>query len=151
MTQGRYATPEAFKQALEARLRRAAAAARVPLNRHRQLLLFDRLLARLVSAFPGHVVLKGGVALELRLPRARTTRDVDLRLTGSTEGLLERLQGAGRLDPSDHLAFVVTSDTEMTEIDGEGMVYGGRRFRAEGRPRRSSTHTRCRAPSPTRA
>ena len=46
-------------------------------------------------------ILKGGLALELRLDRARTTKDVDLRMVGSPEGILERLQEAGRLDLGD--------------------------------------------------
>lgn len=83
-----YATPAAFKQALEARLRTEAAATRRDLARVRQLLVFERFLSRVFAAFGENVVLKGGVVLELRLARARTTRDIDLRASGDPEKML---------------------------------------------------------------
>jgi hypothetical protein len=129
----RYASPEAFKHALEARIRQAAAKTFMPSNRHRQLFVFDRFLARLFAEFKERIIVKGGVALELRLTRARTTRDVDVRLIGDAEGLLERLQQAGRFDLGDCLSFIVIPDAEAPTIEGDGMVYGGRRFRVEPR------------------
>jgi nucleotidyltransferase AbiEii toxin of type IV toxin-antitoxin system len=45
--------------------------------------VFDRLLARVTRVLGKAAMLKGGLVLELRLERARTTRDVDLRLVGS--------------------------------------------------------------------
>ncbi len=71
-----YATPVAFKQALEQRLRTEVAGDGEALNRRRQLLVFDRFMARVVAVFADAVVLKGGLVLELRLARARTTKDV---------------------------------------------------------------------------
>jgi len=129
----RYESPEAFKQALEARVRRAARDGGVDMGRFRQLLVFDRFLARIFEELPDRVVAKGGVVLELRLERARTTRDVDLRVVGAPDGLLEALQRAGRRDLGDYLSFIVVSDTEHPTIEGDGMVYEGRRFRAEAR------------------
>ncbi|MCY0987104.1 hypothetical protein OV203_08215 [Nannocystis sp. ILAH1] len=84
-----YDSPLAFKQALDMRLR-AAATARNPLTRRRQRLVFERFLARVFAAFPTAVTVKGGVSLELRITRARATRDVDLRWMGSPEDLLDR-------------------------------------------------------------
>lgn len=81
----RYESPEAFKQALEARVRRAARDSGLDMGRLRQLLVFDRFLARVFEELQDEVVLKGGVVLELRLERARTTRDVDLRVTGDPD------------------------------------------------------------------
>lgn len=78
-------------------------------------------------------MLKGGVVLELRLERARTTRDVDLRLTGDPEQLLEQLQRAGQRDLGDCLSFILMPDAEDPTMKGDGMVYEGRRFRAEAR------------------
>jgi hypothetical protein len=49
-------------------------------------------------AFGDAVMLKGGLVLELRLERARTTKDVDLRIGGSSDDVLARLQAAGILD-----------------------------------------------------
>lgn len=50
MTERTYASPAAFEQALEHRLR-AATDTGPELNRRRQLLVFDRFLARVVDAF----------------------------------------------------------------------------------------------------
>ena len=47
--------------------------------------MFDRFLARVVQIFGNAVLLKGGLVLELRLERARATKDVDLRLVGSAD------------------------------------------------------------------
>jgi Nucleotidyl transferase AbiEii toxin, Type IV TA system len=77
-------------------------------------------------------MLKGGMALELRLERARTTKDIDLRLTGSPDDLQERLQEAGRLELGDWLQFEVTPDPRHPVLEGEGLVYQGQRFRVAG-------------------
>jgi hypothetical protein len=64
-----YASPEAFKQALEQRLR-AASKGGAEFARRRQLLVFDRFLARIVAVLGDAATLKGGLVLELRLDRA---------------------------------------------------------------------------------
>lgn len=130
MSKRTYATPHAFKQALEKRLRDSVATG-AELGRRRQLLVFDRFLARVVAVLGDAVTLKGGLVLELRLRRARTTKDVDLRLTGSPDRLLERLQEAGRRALGDFMSFEVQPDVHHPEIDNEGMKYEGLRFRAE--------------------
>jgi hypothetical protein len=124
-----YASPEAFKQAVEQRLR-AMSNAGTDFGRRRQLLVFDRFLARVVAVLGDAVMLKGGLVVELRLERARTTKDVDLRLTGSPEHVLRQLQEAARLDLGDFLVFEVGPDDEHPEINNEGMQYEGMRFRA---------------------
>jgi len=86
-------SPEAFKQALEQRLR-AVTKTGAAFARKRQLLVFDRFLARIVQVLGDTPTLKGGLVLELRLDRARTTKDIDLRLTGPSDGVLPRLQEA---------------------------------------------------------
>jgi hypothetical protein len=106
MTARKYDSPGAFKQALEQRLRRDSSSG-VDFARRRQLVVFDRFLARVVQVMGDAVILKGGLVLELRLERARTTKDIDLRLVGSPEGVLERLQEAGRLDLGDFMSFQV--------------------------------------------
>ena len=132
MTMSRYRTPVAFKQALEQRLR-AASVSGVDFARRRQLLVFDRFLARVAHAFGDAAILKGGLVLELRLERARTTKDVDLRLVGSPDGVLDRLQEAGRLDLGDFMTFEVLADADHPEIQNEGMQYDGLRHRVEAR------------------
>ncbi|HQK19684.1 MAG TPA: hypothetical protein PLJ27_19650, partial [Polyangiaceae bacterium] len=82
-----YASPEAFKQALEQRLRSSAKTG-AEFARKRQLLVFDRFLARIVAVLGNAVTLKGGLALEFRLDRARTTKDIDLGMVGSPQHVL---------------------------------------------------------------
>jgi hypothetical protein len=97
MTARTYNSPKAFKEALEQRLRSASKNG-VDFARRRQLLVFDRFLARLVAVLSDTVLLKGGLVLELRLERARTTKDIDLRLTGSPARRRPYLQIFRKLD-----------------------------------------------------
>jgi hypothetical protein len=128
----RYATPLAFKQALEQRIKTSSTTG-ADFARRRQLLVFDRFLARVVSVVGDAVTLKGGLVLEMRLARARTTKDIDLRMIGSADNVLERLQAAGRLDLGDYMSFEVQPDVDHPEIRNEGMQYDGYRYRAECR------------------
>jgi hypothetical protein len=125
-----YSSPEAFKQALEQRLRTFTTSG-AEFARKRQLLVFDRFLARVVTVFGDAATLKGGLVLELRIERARTTKDVDLRVVGSPADVLERLQEAARKDLGDFMAFEVSPDVDHPEIQNDGMQYDGLRFRAE--------------------
>jgi hypothetical protein len=127
-----YKSPAAFKQALEQRLR-ARAKTGVEFARSRQLLVFERLLARLGAVLGDAVTLKGGLALEFRLERARTTKDVDLRLMGSPEHVLAKLQKAARSELGDFMTFEILPGERGTEIQNDGMIYEGLRFWAECR------------------
>lgn len=129
MTIRTYSSPEAFKQALEQRLRTAAKSG-AEFARRRQLLVFDRFLARVVAVLGDAATLKGGLVLELRIERARTTKDVDLRMVRSPDDILARLQEAGRRDLGDFVTFEVGPDEDHPEIQNEGMQYDGLRFRA---------------------
>lgn len=128
----RYATPKAFKQALDSRIRRAAEEKGIPIARQRQLLVFDRYLARLYHEFADAFVLKGALALQARIATDRGTRDLDALTSGDPETILPRLQAAGRLDLGDYLTFTVVPDPKHPEITGESVIYGGRRFRVQG-------------------
>ena len=132
MTVRTYSSPEAFKQALEQRLRTSAKSG-ADFARKRQLLVFDRFLARVVAVLGDTAMLKGGLVLELRLKRARTTKDVDLRMVGPADDILARLQEAARRDVADFMAFEVGPDDDHPEIQNDGMPYDGLRFRAECR------------------
>jgi Nucleotidyl transferase AbiEii toxin, Type IV TA system len=125
-----YSSPAAFKQALEERLRTSAKTG-AEFARKRQLLVFDRFLARVVAVIGEAATLKGGLVLELRLKRARTTKDVDLRMVGSPDGALAKLQETARRDLGDFLTFEVGPDADHPEIQNDGMQYDGLRFRAE--------------------
>jgi hypothetical protein len=128
-----YPSPAAFKQALEARLRADATRTGRALPRQRQLVVFDRFLARVMETLGERVIVKGGVVLELRLSRARTTKDVDLRVLGDPAALEAQLRAACSLDLGDHLGFEIRPDPEHPTIEGEGIIYAGRRFRASAR------------------
>jgi hypothetical protein len=72
VTSRTYASPAAFKQALEQRLR-ATWKTGPEFARRRQLLVFDRFLARVVTVLGEAVTLKGGLVVELRLERHATS------------------------------------------------------------------------------
>src|SRR5690606_22938191 len=115
MTIRTYASPDAFKQAVEQRLR-AGSRSGAEFARKRQLLVFDRFLARVVAVLGDAATLKGGLVLELRLERARTTKDVDLRMLHSPDDVLAKLQEAGRKNLGDFMTFVVVPDDNHPEI-----------------------------------
>lgn len=128
MKRRRYETPVAFKAALEERLRRHGIG---ELTHHRQLVIFERFLARIAEVLGDTVTLKGGLVIELRLERARTTKDVDLRVIGSSDNLLPRLQAIGKRDLGDFMAFEIAPHADHPIIDSDGLRYDGLRFRAE--------------------
>lgn len=75
----RYGDSAALRQALLKRLANQAADLGLPSERLQRRATFERLLVRLEHARPGRFVLKGGMALDVRLgARARRTRDLDL-------------------------------------------------------------------------
>lgn len=120
---GPYDTPQAFRAALEARLRNVAQQQGTDLQRLQRRVAFERLLARLFSGDDPPWLLKGGYALELRLQdRARSTLDLDLSVpdpkrlvhsaSGDEAGLLdtqvhEQLQIAAERDLGDGFQFLV--------------------------------------------
>lgn len=125
-----YRTAAAFKQALEQRLRTASTSG-VDFARRRQLVVFDRFLARIAIELGDAVTLKGGLAVELRIERARTTADVDLRVMGPPDDILARLDAAARRDLGDFMVFSIRPHDRHPEIQNDGMQYDGVRFRAE--------------------
>ena len=98
----KYANGGDFRRALEARLRNLNQREGAPLVRLRKLVAFDRLLARLMLSEPNAWVLKGGLALQLRLEdRARTTKDMDVMWRQSGADLHHLLVSAAALDAGD--------------------------------------------------
>ncbi|MFA6177052.1 MAG: nucleotidyl transferase AbiEii/AbiGii toxin family protein [Phycisphaerae bacterium] len=125
----RYATAAAFRVALEARLKTISASEGTDLQRLRRQVSFDRLLARLFSERHAPWLLKGGYAMELRLSKARTTKDVDISLPANAVAefgreVLKRLQGSARTDLGDFFAFVI-GDPQM---DLKAAPQGGTRY-----------------------
>lgn len=126
-----YATAAAFRRALENRLNRASKGEGIDLQRMRRQVAFDRLLVRLFATDPPWR-LKGGYALELKLSLARTTKDLDLGLSGGhlkVEDALEVLQEAAEVDSGDFFVFIIGEPT----MDLDGAPYGGSRFPVEAR------------------
>ena len=128
----KYKSPQSFKQALEHRIREQSSVAEMSMNRFRQVLVFERFLARVFSLLGTRVILKGGMVLELRLERARSTKDLDFRVSGSPDSFLTDLQKAGRLVLADYMTFECQEDPKHPKIEGDGVVYEGRRFRIQG-------------------
>ena len=126
---GRYDTPAAFKQALKARVKQRAKTAGRGFNQMLQVVLFERFLARVYEALGDSVILKGGFALELRLARARTTRDVDLRIDGDIEKHLDELRRVAGRQGQDYLRFDLGDPVDFEEMLGEQVVYEGRRLK----------------------
>jgi hypothetical protein len=89
----RYATTAAFEAALKAKLTDRVTGQRTYQDLRKQL-AFDRVLARLSHVAPDAWLLKGGVALEYRLQRARATTDIDVSTKVDIEKMMETLEAA---------------------------------------------------------
>lgn len=119
-----YDTAHALRTALEQRLLNQSRDSGVALDRLRRRVVFQRVLARLQAAEPGEWVLKGGMALEVRLnDEARLTKDLDLGLRAAQvegEQLRERIIEALGPDPyGDRFEFEVGGAKRLME-DGGG-------------------------------
>ena len=64
----KYADAVAFRTTLDARLKTAAEGESISVGRLRKTVALERFLARLLAVAPNGWLIKGGVALELRLP-----------------------------------------------------------------------------------
>lgn len=134
-----YTGAGALRTALEARLLERAKRNDEDLQRLRRQVAFDRLLARLFSADAAvrGWVLKGGYALELRFRQARTTRDLDLTVTGvgtdnggvPTAELRNHLVRAALIRLPDFFVFEVGDAT----LELDQAPEGGARFPVDAR------------------
>lgn len=138
-----YDTPEALRAAIEARIRNETAGGGLTPDRLRRRIVFERIVTRLQRAEPGSWVLKGGMAMEVRLrDAARLTKDLDLGLRDAQvkpHDLRDRLiEALSHDDDGDGFRFAVGAPSRMTE-DGGGLVtwrvsvnteLAGRRFGA---------------------
>ena len=102
----KYETAEAFRTALEQRLKNEAEASGTALVRLRKRVAFERFLARLAASESGGWVLKGAFALELRLGlRTRMTKDIDLGRADDEEAATKHLNAATGVDLGDFFSF----------------------------------------------
>ena len=116
-----YQTGQAFRRALEARLLNQSIQGPVSLVRLRKLVVFDRFLARLLAVQPDGWMLKGGLALQLRLgQRARTTKDIDVLLRQPLPEIGPTLTRAAQLDLDDWFSFAVRQDPDQLPGPGDG-------------------------------
>ena len=95
-----YASPAAFRRALEDRLARLSTQEATDLSRLQKRIAFERLLVRLFSGAHPPWLLKGGYALEMRLKHtARATKDIDLTVPDALALGLEPVKAgvSGRL------------------------------------------------------
>jgi len=117
-----YATPAAFRAAVEARLRERAQRLSAPVYIVRRQAALERLLVRLTTVARDRWALKGGLALETRLgDRARVSIDLDADHVRGAEAARGDLQRAAIEDSGDHFAFAVAGSEELREA-GVGLA-----------------------------
>jgi hypothetical protein len=111
----------AFRTALEQRLLARSQSSGLSLPRLRKQVAFDRLLARLIAVAPDRWVLKGGLALDLRLrERARATIDMDLGRRDDESSAMTDFRAAMRVDLGDYFEIMVqrTSLLDLADVAG---------------------------------
>lgn len=112
--------------AIQSKLRSQATATGVGPDRLYRRLIFERIVARLEAADPGRWVLKGGMALEVRLADdARVTRDLDLGLRSEVSGaetLEAWLAETLATDPYGDLFQLVLGRVVEMRADGAGHI-----------------------------
>jgi predicted nucleotidyltransferase component of viral defense system len=115
----RYRTAEAFRAALDQRLKNEAAARGVALMRLRKRVGFERFLARLLVTQPADWILKGAFALDVRLGLAtRSTKDIDLARAGNEQAATAHLTAAAAVDLKDFFSFDVRRTPALDNAAG---------------------------------
>lgn len=117
-----YATPGAFRAAVEAKLRTRARRLGVAAYIIRRQAALERLMVRLTKVAPDRWALKGGLALETRLgERARVSVDLDAdHLLGAGAARAD-LQRAAVEDIGDHFGFAIVGAEELSD-SGVGLA-----------------------------
>jgi predicted nucleotidyltransferase component of viral defense system len=117
----KYETANAFRTALESRLLARATSDNIPLIRLRKLVVFDRLIARLMIVAPDRWVLKGAVALQFRAgPGYRTTKDIDFGELWDEEAATSDLLAVQSVDLGDYFSFTIERQGPMDLGDAGG-------------------------------
>lgn len=130
-----FATPAAFRAAVEIRLRERARRLGASAYIVRRQAALERLMVRLTKVAPDRWALKGGFALETRLgERARVSVDLDADHVQGAEAARADLQLAAIEDLGDHFDFAVVGSEHLRDA-GLGLAV---RFKVEstvaGRP-----------------
>lgn len=117
-----YATPAAFRSAVEAKLRERARRLAAPAYIVRRQAALERLMVRLTRVAPDRWALKGGMALETRLgERARVSVDLDADHVHGAAAARADLQRAVIEDVDDHFGFALVGSEELREA-GVGLA-----------------------------
>lgn len=113
----RYSSANAFRTALETRLVNSVEKSdQARISRLRKLIVFDRLLSRFAATNDSGWMVKGGVALDLRIgDRARPTQDLDLAINGNSTKIDSAFVGALEARLDDFFGFHVKSVFESTD------------------------------------
>lgn len=121
----RYATAGAFRRALDTRLAAQARDTGRSAVRLRKEVAFDRLLARLFTVAPERWVLKGALALDYRFgDRARTTKDIDLAMTGDEAAATADLLAAQAVELGDFFGFAIERTSALDRLaEGTAVRY----------------------------
>lgn len=103
--------------------------------RLRKRVAFERFLVRLGVAAPGQWLLKGAFALDLRLGRSRTTRDIDLATVEQQPTMMDALYAACQVPLDDFFTFEARRTNALDRAVGFNAVrysvsaeLAGRRF-----------------------
>jgi hypothetical protein len=117
-----YATPTAFRAAVDAKLRTRAHRLGVAAYIVRRQAALERLMVRLTKVAPDRWALKGGLALETRFgERARVSVDLDADHLLGARAARADLQRASREDVGDHFDFALVGAEELSDA-GVGLA-----------------------------
>jgi hypothetical protein len=121
----KYTSGSAFRQALEERLKGLQHTENISLVRLRKQIAFERFIARLQTVQPDTWILKGGLAMQLRLGvQSRTTKDIDLLNQELSPGSYrDSLIEAASQDLGDWFTFEVGQKEEFPQDE-----FGGHRY-----------------------
>ena len=108
----------AFRMALKQRLRREAESTGLGLARLRKRVAFELFLRRLVEVAPNRWVLKGALALDLRLDATtRPTKYIDLERGDDKGAAIQDIAATQQLDLDDFFTFATTRTDAFDEAD----------------------------------
>jgi len=121
----KYASASAFRTALEQRLLTTSRGSNVSLAQLRKLVVYDRLLARLMVVAADRWILKGALALYFRLgARFRATRDLDLGRWDGEAAATADLLAAQLLDLGDYFQFAIEKTDKLNALlEGAAVRY----------------------------
>lgn len=131
----KHATAQAFRTALETKIKELAVSEQTSIVRLRKMAAFDRLLARLLIVSPGRWVVKGGLVLDLRRPnQVRATKDLDLARKDTENVVTDELMEACDLDLGDFFVYTVRRVKKIDDDQEDLAVRFHVRSELAGRP-----------------